>query len=84
MSTFTIESLGEGQWIVVLERSFEAVPHLVFRGVNNGLVHRISTDQVIDGKRFDDTLRQLQVKPWMTDGLLEQFKAEVTWLRAQG
>lgn len=84
MSTFEVESFGESKLVVILERSFESLPHLVFRGTNSGLMHRIYSDYVTEGGRLEDTLKHLRAKPWMTDELFEEFKAEVPWLSSQG
>lgn len=74
---------GSHKDIAVLERSFEHLAHLVFKGTNTGLMHRIYPDQVASEERLQDTLTHLRKKPWMTDVLFEQFKNEVEWLRSQ-
>jgi hypothetical protein len=82
MSTFTVESFGNNTDVVVLERSSEVLPHLVFKGTKTGLMHRIYTEHVATDERLQDTLKQLGQKPWMTDELLAQLTAEISWLRS--
>ena len=83
MSTFRVESFGSGNDVVVLERTFEVLPHLVFKGTNTGLMHRIYTEYVVTDERLQDTLRHLRQKTWMTDELFSEFEAEIPWLQSQ-
>jgi hypothetical protein len=78
-----VESFGNGNDVVVLERSFEELPHLVFKGTKTGLMHRIYTEYVATEERLRDTVEHLRQKPWMTEELLSEFVAEIPWLQSQ-
>lgn len=55
---------------------------LVFSG-DTGWNYYVARDQVDDDEKLQIIIDHLSKKTWMTHALINQFEAEIPWLRSQ-
>ncbi len=61
---------------------YREADEIVFEGAG-GWCYRVSLEQVSDDQALGGVLGLLASEPWMDEGLREQFRVEVLWLRQQ-
>lgn len=83
--TLVVESSDTYGVVAELHRAFEAgIHHLVFKQQSNGnRLTWVYPEAVATEETLQKMAKHLRGKPWMTDQLMDQFLAEVPWLRSQ-